>query len=423
MHINQINKIVIVIFGLLISCLTGQSPDDANSDIYPRYFKAIENAVNGYFEEAVLVFYEMYSRIPSNQEAKIFVNICNDAIAGKLTEKSAQNLFEGANIDAAFGKPEDVLKYFDKAIAEEAEYFPYYLIRGTYAAKKKMFERAVADFSRAIQLEPTLYLGYFYRGKTYYEANNLQNALSDFNEAIKLNPNYSPEYVYRARIYAEKTEIDLALNDFKKAYDINPESIKSLENSAVLNTIGTLFINQSDYDNALNAFNEAIAADERWYEPYLNRGVVQRLLGNFEMALNDINKAIELNPQTGKTWFNRGLIYKDQKEFQKAKYDLEKSLKYEDLDQGVYFNLAEMYREQKDYNKATDYYLKAIEVAPENIWIYYQLGILYDQRRGFKLAVKYYEEFLNRASNDYYKHKINIKDRMDRIKEYLKKKK
>jgi tetratricopeptide (TPR) repeat protein len=75
------------------------------------------------------------------------------------------------------------------------------------------------------------------------------------------------------------------------------------------------------------------------------------------------------------------------------------------------------------YKKATDFYVKAIEIEKDNIWAYFQLGGLYDKRRDFENAVVYYENFLELASNEYFKHKINIKERVDKLKKYIKQQK
>ncbi len=394
-----------------------------HSEIYPLYFNAIESAADGYFEEAILVFHKMLVFFPNHQEATLLLKICNDKLTKKISEDAAEYLFKGVNISANLGDSTEVEEYFNKAISEENNYFPFYLIRGIFYTNTKLYDRALSDFSTAIQLAPRVNISYYNRGKIFFLEKDLQKALKDFNTVLTLNPNFASAYVYHGKIYAESGDIEQALSDYQKAQSIDPRSIQSLENSAILNNIGAQYINRNDYDKALLALNAAIDADERWYEPYLNRGIVYRATKLFELALKDLEKAIQLKPQIGKIYYNRGLTYKEMREFQSAKKDLIRSLAFKDTNTRVYFTLAEVYSELKEYNKATNNYLQAIEVEPNNIWAYFQLGSLYDQRRGFKLAIKYYDEFLKHASNDYFKHKINIKDRVDKLKKYLKQQK
>ena len=415
------NSIVLILF--YVSCTLCQNKNLKSSDydkFYPQYFRAIEDAADGDFAKALPAFNNMLKQFPNHQEAFLLRQICEDAINKKISLNAAEYFFEGMQEKYNFAQMNAVLFFFNQAFGEEDSYLPFYLIRGNYFAGFNNYERALSDFSVAIQLMPEMAICYYNRGKLYFDNNYEMQALSDFNKALELNPKYTNVYIKRAYVYYKMNEGIRVLQDFKSAYSIDSTSIRSLENSSLLNNMATVYMEQNNLNTALEALNLSIKADKRWNEPFLNRGIVYKSLDQFELALWDLDKALELKPRLGKAFYNRGLIYKDKKDLIKAKDDLIQSLAFEDTELNVFFTLAEVYKELKNYNKATEYYKTALKKEPQNIWTYYQLASLYDKRRGFKDAVKYYDEFFKLASNEYFDHKIKAKDRSDRIKKYLK---
>ncbi|MFC2088286.1 tetratricopeptide repeat protein [Calditrichota bacterium] len=420
--IYRIIFFLIILFGFLCAQKSKLYIDNP-SDIFPLYYHAIESAADGYFEESIPVFHKMLTLFHGHQEAILLLDICNNVLVKKISADAGEIFFQGVDAAANFDNRKRVLELYEEAIAEEKNYFPFYLIRGEYFVKEKMYDRALSDFSKSVQLAPAFAMGYYNRGQLYLTMENKQQALQDFNVALTLNPRYTLALIQRGKIYAETGTIENALADFQLARAIDPLSTKKLEYSAILNNIGAIYINRNNFEMAISALSEALEADDRWYEPYLNRGIAYRSVQDFDRALTDLNKAIELKPQIGKTWYNRGLTYKEKKEYISAEKDLIRSLAFADTDIRIFYTLAEVYQELKKYNEATDYYKKAINAEADNIWAYFQLGGLYDKRRDFESAVTYYEQFLKLASNDYFKHKINIKERVDKLKKYIKQQK
>jgi len=421
----QFSQIIVFIL-ISLSFLLSQNNNLKSSDYdkyYPQYFHAIEDAADGNFSDALSAFERMLNQFPNHQEAFLLKSICSDALNRTISLNAAEYFFEGMNARYNSDRVDDVIFFFNRALGEEESYLPFYLIRGNYFAVLNKYEWAFSDLSVAIQLAPKSAICYYNRGNLYFENKLEKQALSDFNKALELNPNYTKVYTKRAYIYNNMNEPNRVLQDFKSAYSIDSTSIKSLENSSLLNNIATKYMQQNNLNAAREALKLSIKADNRWYEPFLNRGIVYKSLNKFELAISDLDKAIKLKPQSGKAYFNRGLVYKSKKDYRKAKNDLIKSIEYQDTDLKVFYSLAEVYRELKDYNKATEFYKKAIIKEPTKIWTYYQLASLYDKRRGFKEAIKYYDEFVKRASNKYFEHKIKAKDRSDRIKKYLKQQK
>lgn len=66
---------------------------------------------------------------------------------------------------------------------------------------------------------------------------------------------------------------------------------------------------QSQLDNALADYNEAIKIDPGAKELYFGRGIVWHKLGKFNEAITDYTQVIKLDPKNGDAYGNRGNVY------------------------------------------------------------------------------------------------------------------
>jgi tetratricopeptide (TPR) repeat protein len=64
----------------------------------------------------------------------------------------------------------------------------------------------------------------------------------------------------------------------------------------------------SQYQEALDAYNQALSLDPNYGEAWNNKGNVLYDLGRYEEALEAINKSLSINPDYAFAWNNKGLI-------------------------------------------------------------------------------------------------------------------
>ena len=61
------------------------------------------------------------------------------------------------------------------------------------------------------------------------------------------------------------------------------------------------------YDEAINAFNEAIKMDPNYAFAYHNKGLTLQAMRNLDESLHCFDKAIELDPNDTSSWTNKGI--------------------------------------------------------------------------------------------------------------------
>ncbi len=124
------------------------------------------------------------------------------------------------------------------------------------------------------------------RAKAYFELGLEQEGLNDLNAALVNNRKSTEALNERARFYTNKGEFSRALKDVNASLKIR--SSTNLEANFVK---GTILASKSDYRDAIEYFNKAIAIDYSHYKSYYNRGVCQQELGNSEEACRNFKLA------------------------------------------------------------------------------------------------------------------------------------
>ncbi len=91
---------------------------------------------------------------------------------------------------------------------------------------------------------------------------------------------------------------------------IEPQSAEDWNNK------GFAFSDQGKYDEAVQAFDNAIEIDPRLAEAWNNKGIALYMQGKYDEAMQAFDKAIEANPQYAEAWNNKGYAF-----FAQGKYD------------------------------------------------------------------------------------------------------
>ncbi len=86
------------------------------------------------------------------------------------------------------------------------------------------------------------------------------------------------------------------------------------------------YCNLSNFDGAVNDFNEAIKLKPTSTEAYLGRGFGEFLQGNYDAAITDLTKAIELKPDSQAAYYQRALARGAQTNLQGASDDFVKAM-------------------------------------------------------------------------------------------------
>ena len=187
------------------------------------------------------------------------------------------------------------------------------------------------------------------------------------------------------------------------------------------------YMDEEDYNNAIEYTNRIINIDSTSSRGYYSRGCVYQSIKKDSLALLDYNKAIKLDPEYTDVYYNRALIYEKQKEYEKALADfgrVAKSTPSYILD--VYISRGKIYLREESYDKAIEEYDKVISLDTVNARAYRNRAEAYYKQQNFDKAIKDYTRSIKLDSTYFYSYLMRAsvyeakKDYDDAIADYKK---
>ena len=99
------------------------------------------------------------------------------------------------------------------------------------------------------------------------------------------------EHNEKGRSYLNEQQYDKALEEFNQAISLYPSS------SSMYFNRGATYLEKKNYDQAIADFDKAIELSPNYADAYNDRGLAYSYKGNREQAIKDCKKAVELDPK------------------------------------------------------------------------------------------------------------------------------
>ena len=197
-------------------------------------------------------------------------------------------------------------------------------------------------------------------------------------------------YFYLALISKDTNEKKLL---YSKAIEYNPNFMDAYINRGLVNN------ELNDYESSLEDYNRAIELDSKCALAYSNRGYTKYKMQDFKGALEDYNKAILLNPKLNiainnkakllmevcmeddkdfseKYYLSIGIQETNRGNFEEALKNFDEALKYNPQKDLVHFYKGVVYQSMGKTDNAIDCYTEAININKNMVDAYYNRGQL-----------------------------------------------
>ncbi len=145
-------------------------------------------------------------------------------------------------------------------------------------ASKGDYTEAIACFMRAIHIEKENYLLWFNLALTYRDAGDLKAARKAIKNAFCMNPTSEEVLETSATISYECNDFDAAFEYVFRGLSINGDNYR------LWNTLGVLYFNQDAFEEASEAFENALVLNPYYYDALYNLHDCYEELGNFTGA-------------------------------------------------------------------------------------------------------------------------------------------
>ncbi len=145
--------------------------------------------------------------------------------------------------------------------------------RGIELSESGNFSEAIACYKRAITLEKENYILYFNLGIAYQRQGNFRAAQSAMETALNLN--CAEEVLESLAIICLEQKKFLDAKEYcQDGLDENPG------NAHLWNTMGVIFFERGEYENASEAFERAVSINPYYYDALFNLRDTYSELGN-----------------------------------------------------------------------------------------------------------------------------------------------
>lgn len=142
------------------------------------------------------------------------------------------------------------------------------------------------------------------------------------------------------------------------------------------NEIGIKAFQEKRYEDAAQAFNDAIEQNPDDAVGYVNFGTLLSALGDVERAERFFQKAITVDETAATAYYGLANLYYDSERFIEAAKLYQKAIDHNIEGADAYFMLGKSFEREGQQKLALPYLLRATELAPDDVEIRLSYGIL-----------------------------------------------
>lgn len=172
---------------------------------------------------------------------------------------------------------------------------------------------------------------------------------------------------------------------------------KALSDADRLLLKGNKLAEENRYEEAIEAFKEAIALSSFNWGYHFNLGLAYKKINKLEEATAAFQKAVELNPESYSSNKELAEALAKADKFEEAAGHYQKAVDVSPEDPDAYYNLGACLINVGRTDEAQAAFSKAVELKPDYIDAYYQIGTIAIGQNKIPEAVAALEKFLSLA--------------------------
>ena len=170
------------------------------------------------------------------------------------------------------------------------------------------------------------------------------------------------------------------------------------------NIRGNLFAKMEDHEEAIRAYQEALARDAEYKPALFGLAVTYQQLGRVADAEAGYRRILELDPRDNRATFSLARIHADRSQFDEAIAILGRAVDVGGEQAGLHNLMAECYIGLDELERAEASVRRALEINSEFPTAYYNLALIFEERGDFQAAIDAYIKEVEVAPKDYKAH-------------------
>lgn len=263
---------------------------------------------------------------------------------------------------------------------------------------------AIEAYRQASRLDPTLAQPQYSLGGVFRSQANFEAAKAAYGKAIELDPARPEPYYELGLVHQTLQQYGSAQAQFEQA--IERQSDRQAQ-AVAWNSLGDVYRSQQQYDQAIEAYQQATHLDPTLARPWNSLGEVYEIQNRTSGLAEAYRRAIELDPALAEPYHHLGELSRRQGALDQAVAYYRQALErypatpdYPPNRAASWIGLGNIYRDRQQDNDAIAAYQQAIYFNPDDGWPYHNLGFIYNKQWAYPQAIDFYRQAIERFEDD-----------------------
>jgi tetratricopeptide (TPR) repeat protein len=151
-----------------------------------------------------------------------------------------------------------------------------------------------------------------------------------------------------------------------EARDVLTQALMRAPAGPTFFNLGKVNLAQRRYEEAANAFRQALARKPDWVEALMELGIALRSAGKLAEAEAAYRDALRLRPDDSDIWTRTGFVQREQRRYEEAEASFRRAVEIEPTSSSL-IGLGDIMSARKDPAEAHEWYLRALAADPYSL--------------------------------------------------------
>ncbi len=259
---------------------------------------------------------------------------------------------------------------------------------GVIFTERADYQQAEHYLKQAISIRPTNAVNHYNLGIVYIHQGRSEDALKEFTLAEENSPRDSQMLENLGGVYSRLNQYDNSIRVYERLLEENRRNIK------ILSRMGEIYYKKGELDRAFDIYKQITLiepAGENARNAYLNMGNILDDAQRFDEAIDAFNRALAINPKDEDAQFNLGIVYQHAGKPEQAIRAWKEASQLNPQNPKPRLAVANYYYENRFYDLAEKEYQDILQIWPDIEEAHFKMGSIYFRQNQLSYAYKAFE--------------------------------
>ncbi|MBD2436615.1 tetratricopeptide repeat protein [Nostoc sp. FACHB-110] len=250
-----------------------------------------------------------------------------------------ETIFKSGNALLHEGQYQQAIAKYDNIVKIDSNYYQSWTNRGYALARLRDYDQMLESCKTATLINPRAVYAWNCQGEALYNLKQYNAAIAAYDQAIILNSEDPAFWINKTEALLAMQQSDKALvsvnqaiNLLTKIWQQEPQDANAKELAIAYSYQAKVLLQKTDYENALNAFEQALKYNPKYYVALRGKGIALQNLKRDDQAIAQFYYLLDhhqlTNAQKAESWYYLGLSLCEFRQHDKAIAAFNQALKF-----------------------------------------------------------------------------------------------